>query len=41
MVSLIWGILKKTYLQNRSRVMDIGNKLMVTRVVRDKLEDWD
>ena len=47
-ISLIYGILKKdtnkwTYLQNRNRLTDIENKLMVTkgeRSGRDKLEVW-
>ena len=35
---------KWTYLQNRNRVTDVENKLMVTRAERgerDKLGDWD
>ena len=47
MIWLICGILKKrykwTYLQNRNRVKDVENKLMVTRGKwgKDKLGDWD
>ena len=50
MISLRGRILKKygkkgTYLQNRSRIKDIENKLTVTRgwirEERDKLKDWD
>ena len=46
----MWNLKKKkkeykwNYLQNRSKVMDVENKLMVTRVEgegRDKLGDWD
>ena len=36
---------KCTYLQNRNRVTDVENKLMVTggmgKGMREKLEDWD
>ena len=32
----------QTYLQNRNRLTDIENKLMITKVeVGDKLEVWD
>ena len=32
----------QTYLQNRNRLTDIENKLMITKVeVADKLEVWD
>ena len=50
MISLRCRILKKygkkgTYLQNRSRIKDIEDKLTVTRgwirEERDKLKDWD
>ena len=47
MIWLIHGILRKwykwTYLQNRNRVIDVENNLMVTmeeRKGRDKLGDW-
>ena len=32
---------KWTYLQNRSRVIDVENKLTVTSRVRNKLGDWN
>ena len=45
-IAYMWNLKKGykwTYLQNRSRVTDVENKLMVTRGWggRDKLADWD
>ena len=44
MISFIGGILKKwykwAYTQNRDRLTDLENKLMVTQVGRDELEGW-
>ena len=44
----MWNLKKKwykqTYLQNRNRITDVENKLMVTKGEgggRDKLGDWD
>ena len=42
MISLMWDLKKYTYLQNRNRIIDVENKLMVTRGKEgDKLGDWD
>ena len=45
-ITYMWNLkkwYKWTYLQNRNRVIDVENKLMVTRGEgeRDKLGDWD
>ena len=45
-IAYMWNLkngYKWTYLQNRNRVTDVENKLMVTRGkgVRNKLEVWD
>ena len=43
-ITYMWNLKKWTYLQNRNRVTDVENKLMVTsggRWGRDKLRDWD
>ena len=47
-ITYMWSLKKRyklTYLQNRNRVTDVENKLMVTgggeRRGRDKLGDWD
>ena len=45
MISLLKKMVQGTYLQNRNRVTDVENKIMVTRgergTGRDKLGDWD
>ena len=46
-ITYMWNLKKGykwTYLQNRNRVTDVENKLMVTKgkgCGRDKLGDWD
>ena len=46
-IAYMWNLkkwYKWTYLQNRNRVTDVENKLMVTkgdRGARNKLRDWD
>ena len=46
-IAYMWNLkqwYKRTYLQNRNRVTDVKNKLMVTkgeRWGRDKLGDWE
>ena len=46
-IACMWNLrkwYKQTYLQNRSRVTDVENKLIVTKgegEERDKLGDWD